>query len=348
MNSSKNGLKRYSMQFISSFDGTRIYYESFGGNGENEELTFVPCNGLGVSTFFWKHLTHFFSTKSRVILWDYRSHGHSGPAPDLFDLTMTNNANDLKAVLDHAKVDKAVLLGHSMGVQTIFEFYRLYPERVAALIPVLGSYGSPINTFLNTDKFALFFPFLHFLSFTFPGLINKITKSVIGSPIAYPGAKLTGLVNWQHCKKEELQPYLDHIKSLDLRVFFGMAKRMNEHNVKDLLPKIKVPTLIIAGEDDIFTPWQISDEMHRLIPDSEILTIPHGSHAAIVEQPELINLRIEKFVRERLGETFNKTSSKVAKEPKKSKKAASKTAIKKKKASKTTKSKRKKLKKTEV
>jgi pimeloyl-ACP methyl ester carboxylesterase len=123
---------------------------------------------------------------------------------------------------------------------------------------------------------------------------------VINSPIAFPGAKLIGLVNWQHCKREELQPYLEHLSRLDLRVFFGMAKWMQENNARDLLKKISVPVLIIAGEDDIFTPWRISDEMFRTIPGAEILTIPHGSHAAIIEQPELINLRIEKFIRERL------------------------------------------------
>lgn len=296
--------RSYATDFVSSFDGTQLFFESYG-----EGTTFVPCNGLGVSTFFWRHLQRYFSEEHRVILWDYRSHGQSEQAPNLNDLTITNNARDLKAIMDHNNVEKAILLGHSMGVQTIFEFYRLFPERVLALIPVLGSYGSPLNTFLNTDLLTYFFPAIHTISFTFPRSFNTIIKSVIQSPIAFPGAKLTGLVNWQHCKRQELQPYLEHLIKLDLRVFFGMGKHMQDNNAKDLLPKINVPTLIIAGEDDIFTPWHISDEMHRKIKDSEILTIPHGSHAAIIEQPELINLRIEKFLRERITPLL-KTSTK--------------------------------------
>lgn len=286
---------RHSINIVSSFDETQLFSESFGEG----PLTLVPCNGLGVSTFFWKYLARFFAPTCRVILWDYRGHGKSGPAPDLHDLTMANNARDLLAVLDFHKVDKAILLGHSMGVQTILEFYRLYPERVAGLIPVLGSYGSPINSFLNTDIFTYIFPVAHTIAFTIPGFFNRVVKSVITGPLAFPGAKIIGLVNWQHCKREELKPYLEHLSQLDLRVFFGMGKWMQEHNARDLLTRIAVPTLIIAGEDDIFTPWRISEEMYRTIPAAEILTIPHGSHAAIIEQPELINLRIEKFIRDR-------------------------------------------------
>ncbi|MBF0117698.1 MAG: alpha/beta hydrolase [Desulfobacterales bacterium] len=281
---------------LPSFDGTKIFYEATGSGG----LTFIPCNGVGVSTFFWKYIADYFSKNNRVILWDYRSHGKSDAAPDLHDLTMTNNARDLKAVMDYNKVDKAVLLGHSMGCQTIFEFYSLFPERVAALIPMLGPYEKPMNTFLNTDKTKYVFPILHFAAFAFPWVINPVVKKLVKSPISFPVAKMTGLINWQHCKYEELEPYLEHLSSLDMRAFFGMAKRMQEHSAKEILSRIKVPTLIIAGEDDIFTPWRISEEMCNTIPDSELLTIPHGSHAAIVEQPELINLRIEKFLYERV------------------------------------------------
>ncbi|MBI4197160.1 MAG: alpha/beta hydrolase, partial [Deltaproteobacteria bacterium] len=63
--------------------------------------------------------------------------------------------------------------------------------------------------------------------------------------------------------------------------------------------KIKVPTLILGGELDQFTPAWISKKMHRLIPNSEILMIHKATHAALVEQPELVNLRIEKFLLEK-------------------------------------------------
>jgi pimeloyl-ACP methyl ester carboxylesterase len=61
-----------------------------------------------------------------------------------------------------------------------------------------------------------------------------------------------------------------------------------------------VPTLVVAGERDLFTPRHLSLEMAQRIRGAELLEIPRGSHAALIEQPELVNLRLEKFLRERV------------------------------------------------
>ncbi|ACL03770.1 alpha/beta hydrolase fold protein [Desulfatibacillum aliphaticivorans] len=284
---------------VKSFDGTRIHYRT-----EGEGPVMCACNGIGVSTFFWNYLVKYFSKSHRVIVWDYRFHGKSGPGPDYDGLTMETNARDLLAVLDDAKADKAVLLGHSMGVQTILEFYRQNPDRCAALIPVLGAYGRPLDTFLGTDIFKYLFAFGFYPMFLFPGAAQKAVRTglkvLFSDYVAWPGARLTGLVNFQHIRKKDLHLYLDHLKTLDLRAFMAMAKHMQEHSARAILPEIKVPVLVIAGEDDLFTPLEISKDMHGMIPNSELLVIPRGSHAALVEQPELMNLRIEKFLRERV------------------------------------------------
>ena len=62
------------------------------------------------------------------------------------------------------------------------------------------------------------------------------------------------------------------------------------------LPHVDVPTLIVAGTDDTFTPYWLSEEMHARIPGSELLTVPGGTHVAPIEHPELITLRLEKFL----------------------------------------------------
>ncbi|MEW5735445.1 MAG: alpha/beta hydrolase [Thermodesulfobacteriota bacterium] len=321
-------------RYATSFDGTKIYYEKYG-----KGPAIIPCNGIGVSTYFWKYLTEYFEETHTVILWDYRSHGRSGAAPDFSDLTMSTNARDLKAVMDDAGISQAVILGHSMGVQTILEFYRLYPEHVAALIPVLGSYGKPMDTFLGTDKMKYGFPFIYFFVNRYPRLTTCMTqtmyKTLFSDVIAFNGARLIKFINWQHFKIDDLIPYVHHLKTLDLRAFTNMARHMQNHSALPWLKDIKAPTLIIAGEDDLFTPWEISEKMRQLIPGAEMLTIPRGSHAALVEQPELMNLRIEKFLGERLsGSAWAKSvladksceaappAAKVASDPAPEKKAA--------------------------
>jgi pimeloyl-ACP methyl ester carboxylesterase len=82
---------------------------------------------------------------------------------------------------------------------------------------------------------------------------------------------------------------------MDPRLFLGMLKNASEHSAWDHLPRIHIPTLIVAGTRDTFTPYWLSEEMHDRIPGSEILTVPGGTHVATIEHPELITLRLEKF-----------------------------------------------------
>src|SRR5262249_30792667 len=66
------------------------------------------------------------------------------------------------------------------------------------------------------------------------------------------------------------------------------------------LKDIDVPTLIVAGENDQLTPLSLSHRMRDDIRGAELLLLPKGSHAGIIEHPELISLRLEKFLRQRI------------------------------------------------
>jgi pimeloyl-ACP methyl ester carboxylesterase len=75
---------------------------------------------------------------------------------------------------------------------------------------------------------------------------------------------------------------------------------MGDYDAEPILKNIKVPTLIFAADQDQFTPVWLSKKMHRLIPKSEILILKKATHVGLIEQPELLNLRIEKFLTDRL------------------------------------------------
>ncbi|MBL4818935.1 MAG: alpha/beta hydrolase, partial [Deltaproteobacteria bacterium] len=60
--------------------------------------------------------------------------------------------------------------------------------------------------------------------------------------------------------------------------------------------KIQVPTLIISGGQDAFSPRWVALDMHHAVENSEMLFIPSGTHCTPIEHPELIQLRIEKFL----------------------------------------------------
>jgi pimeloyl-ACP methyl ester carboxylesterase len=92
-----------------------------------------------------------------------------------------------------------------------------------------------------------------------------------------------------------------HLSRMDPLVFLRTLQSAADHTAWDHLGRIDVPTLIIAADHDKFTPLWLSQRMHRAIPASEILVVPSGSHTAVIELPELIALRIERFLKERVA-----------------------------------------------
>lgn len=276
-------------------DGTPL---AFALGGPEDGPALVCCNGVGVSTFFWDYVAEYFTPTQRVLVWDYRAHGASGVSPNLSQLTIADIANDLARVMTAAGVERGIILGHSMGCQVIFEFYRLFPHRTSALVPMLGAYGRPADTFLDPRVGPSLFKAAYLVGTRLPKLMGMGLRAGLRQPLTWQMTRRSGLVHPDLARKQDLDPYLDHMARLDPQVFLEFVRAAQNHDAGPILGQIEVPTLIVAGERDLFTPRHLSIEMAGRIPNAELLEIPRGSHAALIEQPELINLRLEKFIRE--------------------------------------------------
>ncbi len=279
-------------------DGTPL---AFAAGGEADARAIVCCNGVGVSTFFWDYVGEYFSSTHQVVVWDYRGHGASGRPRDPAGISIGDVAEDLARVMDANHIERAVLLGHSMGCQVILEFCHLFPDRVIGLVPMLGAYGNPADTFLDPRVGRFLVNSAYELGTRVPQLISVAAKLALHSRIAWPFARLTGLVHPDLCRKSDMEPYLDHLALLDFRVFVELVRAASEHDAGPYLGEIRAPTLVVAGERDLFTPRHLSLEMASRIYNAELLEIPRGSHAALIEQPELINLRLEKYLTTRVA-----------------------------------------------
>lgn len=281
----------------SGWQGVPLHYTVHGKG----EPTIVCCNGVGVSTFFWKYVVEHFSQDHRVITWEYRGHYASGLPKRMSreSFTMEANARDLEAVLDACRVSRAVLLGHSMGCQVLLEFWHQFPHRVAGLIPICGPYGRPIDSAFIPPLSHALFNVLYPLTTTYPREIEGVLRPILRTRIPFELARL-GMINWQLADFEDMSPYFDHLARMNLQVFFLMAGEMQKHDAGPWLHKIDAPALVVGGEHDLFTPLELSREMCDKIPGAELLVLPRGSHAGLIEHPELMNLRIEKFLRERV------------------------------------------------
>lgn len=281
--------------YTPSFDDTEIYFKSVGLG-----YPVVLCNGMGVSTFFWKYLENDFKHDFQVITWDYRGHGRSGPPANKKNVSVHALVEDCRAVLDELKVKKALFIGHSLGTQVVLEFYRTHPKYVGGMISCLGSFGRPMDFFYNSPLSKYVFQLCSSLGLIFPKASNLVSKFLIKNPFWYQLGGLLKMINTGMASKSDVQEYMDHILSLEPEFFAKLSRSVQSHSAESVLKNIKVPMMIIGAEEDTFTPVWLAKKMHRIIPNSELFIIRKGSHAALVEQPELINLRIEKFLYKRI------------------------------------------------
>ena len=286
-------------------DGTDLAaFECGGGPGP----VFILANGLGGNIDAWRYFIDYFGTQHRIISWDYRGLYKSGAtAGGGTDYTVSTQAEDMRVVMDHFGVDKAICVGWSMGVQVCFEFYRHHTARVLGMVLVNGTYGrvfatafgpvlgkSPLVPMLPAIMRAIE-PLAH-LSERFQPYAQKVVKTRIALRVL----KTLGLVS-DSLAEDMFLKLASEVAGLHMPRYMATLNSLGDHCAQAMLPHVQVPTLIITGDRDLFTPISQSREMAAKIPGAELLVIPSGTHYTPLEFPELIHLRTTKFLRERLG-----------------------------------------------
>ena len=142
---------------VLSFDGTTLAWSSSGDG----EFAVILANGIGCTDTYWTFLhPYLVECGHKVVVWDYRAHGRSGPPNNPNEITLSSHARDLLAVADAAGAQRAVLVGHSMGVQSILEAYRISPSLVAGLVTVAGPFENPAKTFYDVPLMNYVVPFM--------------------------------------------------------------------------------------------------------------------------------------------------------------------------------------------
>lgn len=280
--------------FALAADGTRLFYE-LAGDGP----AVVLSDGIACDGFIWKYLRPALAERFRVLHWHYRGHGRSGSPVDPARIGIDDHARDLHAVLDHAQIDRAVLLGHSMGTQVSLEAYRQHPARARALGLFCGSYGRITRTFHGTDALSFLLGDVIRFFEEHPGLTRALWSR--GPAALYVAvARRMGELDALRVRVEDVLPYFEHFAAIDPAMFFRMLRAAGAHSAETLLPSVRAPTLVVAAERDTFTPVRYAEQMARQIPDAEILLVRGASHAAPIEQPELINRRVVDFLERRV------------------------------------------------
>jgi pimeloyl-ACP methyl ester carboxylesterase len=276
-------------------DGARIAWSTTGRGDPPVLLT----DGIGCAGYVWRRLAPALAGAGRRVLhWNYAGHGRSDPPRELSGATVGRCADDLLAVLDAARAGRAVLVGHSMGVQVVLEAHRRAPGRVAALVLVCGAPGRILRTFHDSPVLEAVFPWARAAFERWPKLGASIFRAVVSSDVAMQYA-LAFEVNRSLVQREDLEAYFDDLSHVDPAVFVRLLESAAAHDATPDLPSVAVPTLIFAGERDGFTPMHLSTAMHQAIPGSELVVLPGGTHVGPLEHPALVEERLLEFLRTR-------------------------------------------------
>jgi pimeloyl-ACP methyl ester carboxylesterase len=284
---------------VAPSDGSPLFYESWGERGALTPLLF--CDGIGCDGYVWRYLREDLNARFCVHP-HYRGHGRTALPRDPRRVTIEDLADDVACVLDDTLVERAVLVGHSMGVQVALETYRRHAARVAGLVLLCGAPSYPLRTFRGSAVLEEVLPTIQKWIHRVPGVINRVTRRVLPTRLAYEVASRLE-IRRELVEPADFMPYLEGIARIDARLFVAMLSAAGQHSADDLLPAVRVPVLVIAGDRDGFTPPERSRTMAAAIPDAELLEIPNASHTAPIEHPRLVDETIRDFLSRRIDAT---------------------------------------------
>ncbi len=260
------------LQQIKSGDA-EIVYRVLGAGPSVVLLHPFPANHE-----FWLPVAETLSTRYRVVLPDLRGHGDSGVGEG--PVTMEKLAADISRVMDDAEIGRAPLVGVSIGGYALFEFWRRHRGRVAAL--GLCNTKAPADSAetragrLQAANDVLERGTEPFFESMIPRVFSKSTREM--RPDLVEGA----LRMMRKMSREDVA-----------QVQRGMAARPDS---VDTLKTINVPTLIITGDDDIFTGLNEAELMRQHIPNSQLRAIPKAGHYAPWEQSEDAGKLLRQFL----------------------------------------------------
>ena len=233
-------------------DGVQIYYEVHG-SGPPLLLT----HGYSSTSQMWRDQIEALSEHHKLVLWDMRGHGQSDYPDDPQSYSEALTVADMAALLDEVGAKSAIVGGLSLGGYMSLAFYRAHPDRVRALLIIDTGPG-----FKKDDAREAWNKRAHDTADRFEREGLNVLRSL--SPE---------------------RSNVEHRDALGLaRAARGMLTQ-RDARVIELLPEIKVPSLIVVGADD--TPFLAASEyMAAKIPDAKKVVIPAAGHAVNIDQPQ--------------------------------------------------------------
>lgn len=245
--------------------------------GSGEPLILIM--GLGGDSQAWALQVPALSKYFRVITFDNRGAGRTS-APDK-PYSIAGMADDLAALMDNIGIEKAHILGWSMGGYIAQEFALKYKARVEKLIlmataPSIDGYGrNVVTSWINVRRSNM----------SKEQTVRLTASWLYGPELLNDGPRFERAV-----QNSVANPYsqLDH-------AFIRQAQAVLTFTAEDRVKGITQETLVIGCEDDILVPARNSEKLAKLLPNATLKMLP-GGHAGCIENPNEFNRTFLEFL----------------------------------------------------
>lgn len=255
--------------------------------GEGPAVVFI--HGLSGSWQNWLENLPEFARDHRVVALDLPGFGHSEMPEQR--ITMTHYAATVDAVLTTLGIDRAAVVGNSMGGFVAVDMALHHPERVAALVLVAAA-GLSVERMRN-DRAMLAMRRLERLITGYNGFIS--TRSDLMSRRAGLRRQVLRLVA-AHPDRLPAPLVSEQLKASGKPGFIDAVEALTTYPIRARLPEIACPTLVIWGERDRLVPVADAARFTRGITGSRKLIYADTGHVPMLERPERFNADLRAFL----------------------------------------------------
>ena len=269
------------MTWATTTDNIRLYYEEAGSG---TPIVFV--HEFGGDWRSWEPQMRYFARRHRCITFSARGFAPSDIPKTATAYSQRQAVNDILSVMDAANVDRAHIVGLSMGGFASLHFGLIAPDRALSLTVAGAGYGAEKQ---NEDYFR--------------GLSREVAKQfeTLGSETFAKTYSLgASRVQYQNKDPRGWQEFAiqlgEHDSTGSANTMRGVqAERPSIYDLEADLKKMTVPTLIMVGDEDDHC-LQPGIFMKKTIPASGLIVMPKTGHTLNLEEPERFNRDVAEFI----------------------------------------------------
>ena len=253
-------------------DGTRLVYDMHDGGDGRSRLVLI--HSLGMDRAFWAPMIARLVPHTAILAYDCRGHGRSDKPKGPYRIE--GFAEDLAALLEHVGWSSTVVAGASMGGCVALAFAAAYPARTEALglIDTTAWYDAP-------DKWE-----------------ERAVKSETSGLKAMVDFQVTRWFSdgFRAANPDIVKASVDILLANSPAAYAWTCRMLGACNLTAALPRIKIPTRIIVGEEDYATPVAMAETLHRGIAGSTLTVIKGARHLTPQETPEPVAVEIDRLM----------------------------------------------------